>query len=430
MQTPITLFEHAHTLYNWSDAELTALEGLNRANHAEILLATIHNGQKVVRASEFVGMIQLRRNFIQVLPKIYAADITDPASQALHATRNLLYLLSVAGKFPIKEQQIASLISKNQNWIEILTHLFATHLLQEWQRGASRNYRLQDDDLPVLKGKWRFNDQLRHPERIQTFPVSYDEFTDDINLNRLLRFVVELLWTITRDNNNRRLLGILRQWMGEVSLVNKFTVTEAERIQLNRLNHRYEPLLNMARIFLQGLAYVSSVGKQQAYSFVFDMNALYETFIINFIRKNRNVLPARFLDCEFLPQTRGATLHLARQNERSVFLLKPDLAFKRGDEYPLLLDLKYKRLKTELTSRGVSPADIYQMYAYAQRYKCPEVLLLYPLTIDMQEPIHARFEVISGNGTIRVETVDLRIDLNSNPGRQNLINQLNKILEG
>ena len=49
------------------------------------------------------------------------------------------------------------------DWFEILTRLFATHLREEWQRGASRGYQLVEDDLPTLKGKWRITEQIRRP---------------------------------------------------------------------------------------------------------------------------------------------------------------------------------------------------------------------------------------------------------------------------
>ena len=57
--------------------------------------------------------------------------------------------------------------------------------------------------LPVLKGKWRINNQLRHPERKHTFSISYDEFADDIPLNCVFRYVVERLWRKTRIIHTR-----------------------------------------------------------------------------------------------------------------------------------------------------------------------------------------------------------------------------------
>src|SRR4029434_1566849 len=101
----------------------------------------------------------------------------DENLRAKQATSNLLRMLAYAGEVPIREHQLAPLLRQTNDWFEILTRLFATHLREEWQRGAYRTYRTVEDDQPVLKGKWRITDQLRRPMRQHIFSVSYDEFT-------------------------------------------------------------------------------------------------------------------------------------------------------------------------------------------------------------------------------------------------------------
>jgi 5-methylcytosine-specific restriction endonuclease McrBC regulatory subunit McrC len=79
--------------------------------------------------------------------------------------------------------------------------------------------------------------------------AAYDEFTADNSLNRVFRFVTERLRLLTRDNSNRQMPGELRQWMEEVRLLPHVTVAEASTSILTRLNQRYAPLLNLARLF-------------------------------------------------------------------------------------------------------------------------------------------------------------------------------------
>src|SRR5262249_35859454 len=154
-------------------------------------------------------------------------ETTDTRQRAREATRNLLHLLRIAGDVPVREQGLASLLRRDMDWFEILTRLFATHLREEWQRGASRGYLLVEDDLPTLKGKWRITELIRRPARDHQFAVAYDEFTTDIPLNRVFRFVVERLWGITRDSENRQMLGELRQWLDEVTLLPSVPATAA-----------------------------------------------------------------------------------------------------------------------------------------------------------------------------------------------------------
>jgi len=57
-----------------------------------------------------------------------------------------------------------------------------------------QGYRMDDDALTTLRGRWRIGDQIR--QRFGTVPpieVSYDDFTEDIEPNRLLRAAVHRL---------------------------------------------------------------------------------------------------------------------------------------------------------------------------------------------------------------------------------------------
>lgn len=428
-----TVFEHGYTEgFDWTERDCATLERMRRATGVEILRPTVRAGRRELQAAEHVGVVRLGQQTVQILPKIYRSNAATASERADEATRNLLYLLAHAGRLPVREHELASLLRRGADWFEILTRLFATHLLEAWQRGAHRHYQPVEAELPVLKGKWLIAEQLRRPERRHTFIVAYDEFTADNKLNRVLRYVVERLWNLTRDGANRQLLGELRQWMEEVFVPSRVTAADASSALLTRLNQHYEPLLALARLFLEGGSLQLAAQDFNTFAFVFDMNQLFESFIVNFLRRHRaEILPPTLAPCVMLPQTRGATRHLARSgdNGRQVFQLKPDLAFQHGEAFPLLLDAKYKRLKPDDARLGVSTADFYQMHAYARRYNCPRVLLLYPQTADMPEPLRARFTLEGGYQLIEAATVNLQIPLAGHDGRTRLVNELRQVLE-
>jgi 5-methylcytosine-specific restriction enzyme subunit McrC len=428
-----TVFEHGYTEgFDWTERDCSTLERMRRATGVEILRPTVRAGRRELQAAEHVGVVRLGQHTVQILPKIYRSSAATPVERADEATRNLLYLLAHAGQLPVREHELASLLRRGADWFEILTRLFATHLLEAWQRGAHRHYQPVEAELPVLKGKWRITEQLRRPERRHTFVVAYDEFTADNKLNRVLRYVVERLWNLTRDGSNRQLLGELRQWMEEVALPSRVTAADASSALLTRLNQHYEPLLALARLFLEGGSLQLAAQDFNTFAFVFDMNQLFESFIINFLRRHRaEILPPALAPCVMLPQTRGATRHLARSSEngRQVFQLKPDLAFQHGEAFPLLLDAKYKRLKPDDARLGVSTADFYQMHAYARRYNCPRILLLYPQTADMPEPLRARFTLEGDAQLIEAATINLQTPLAGHAGRATLIKELRQLLE-
>jgi 5-methylcytosine-specific restriction enzyme subunit McrC len=426
----ITLFEHDFTTgFDWTDRDLVALERLSRSAGVELLCPVVRGGNRELRVAQHVGVFRLGNRTVQVLPKIHrSGEATDQQQRAREATRNLLHLLRIAGDVPIREQGLASLLRRDMDWFEILTRLFATHLREEWQRGASRGYLLVEDDQPALKGKWRIAEQIRRPARDHLLAVAYDEFTADIPLNRVFRFVVERLWGATRDSENRQILGELRQWLDEVTLLPALTASAASPALLTRLNRRLEPLLNLARMFLDGGVLQLAAGDLSTFAFVFDMNRVFEAFVVNFIRRYRlEILPPDLADCDLLPQARGASRCLARSGGQPVFRLKPDLALRKDGLFPLLVDAKYKGLEPDAS--GVGQADFYQMFAYAHRYDCSRVLMLYPQTADMSSAFYRAFALEGTNGkTVAVATVDLRQDLSRVEGRSRLVKRLKAVL--
>ncbi len=97
---------------------------------------------------------------------------------------------------------------------------------------------------------------------------------------------------------------------------------------------------------------------------------------------------------------------------------------------PLLVDAKYKRLGPSVRSVSISQGDIYQMHAYAHRYQCPRVLLLYPQTAEHRAPLRIKLHLQDGDHLIEARTVDLRIDLAKASERDKLVEELRQTLAG
>jgi 5-methylcytosine-specific restriction enzyme subunit McrC len=221
------------------------------------------------------------------------------------------------------------------------------------------------------------------------------------------------------------MLSELRQWMDEVTLVTNLTARDANPSQLTRLNERYRPLLNLARVFLEGGALQMAAGDLSTFAFVFDMNQLFEKFIAGFVHRHATeILSEELKDCDFLPQSRGGSRYLARKDGQTVFQTKPDLAFRNDMYFPLLVDTKYKRLVESDRKLGVSQADFYQMHAYAHRYKCNRVLLLYPQTTGASGPMRACFKLEECDHNVEVSTINLNINLSNKTDRKKLIAEL------
>jgi 5-methylcytosine-specific restriction enzyme subunit McrC len=227
------------------------------------------------------------------------------------------------------------------------------------------------------------------------------------------------------------MLGDLRMLLDEVTLLPVVTKADASPTLLSRMNSRFAPLLNLARLFLSDEAFRLSRGDTETFAFVFDMNILFENFLTEFIRRHRfEILPEDLQICDILPQTKGATRHLADRDGNSVFRMKPDLAFRNAEKrFPLLIDAKYKKLSKDDLRLGISQADFYQMHAYAHRFDCPQITLIYPQTAEMEENLRVNFRLQQSEVIIKAATIDLRLKLTNRTEREKLINELKEILE-
>lgn len=429
----LTIYEHEYTEnFNWSEKDLSAITRMNSKIGASVLSPAVRFGKKEFKSSEYVGVVKFGNHSIQILPKIYRTNRSRNKDHiAQEASRNLLKILSYAGDFTFDESEINSLLKQTNDWFEILIHLFATRLQSEWRKGAYRNYQNMQDELSVLKGKWNISEQLKHPIRQTTFNVEFDEFSADNTLNRTFRFVVEKLFFFTSNDKNKQTLSELRALLNEVSLSKTITTEEVNTIKLTRINTRFSPLLNLAKMFIENSSIQLSHGATETFSFVFDMNLLFENFIAEFIRRNKSaILDESLLDCNIFPQGCGGnSLYLAKSQDQNYFRLKPDIVFRFADgNFPLILDTKYKSLKGEAGNLGISQVDFYQMHTYAHRYKSPRVILLYPQTIDMPMPIRKTFKLHGNDIEIKTATVNMQIDLNGRADRLALVAELKEIL--
>lgn len=429
----ISLFEHQVLPLLGDDAplreqHLRQLDRLNRQAGVDL----VKLGYKQIRATSYVGVIQLGRVTLQILPKVDAHGQDDRRNSAsvASAVANLLWLLVYAGELPIRENEVAALLKRPGDLFEILVRLFCERLAEQLERGLHRTYQSEEETLPVLRGRWLLGRQLRaQPLLRDKFMVAYDEFNADNLLNRILAYTVHRLETLTRDIGNRQRLDILRMWFDEVGLPPRVSGQDLERVIFTRLNAAYRPVFNLACMFLLQEALQLQAGQTEAFTFLFDMNLLFERFVAGFLRRHRRqALPSPYQNCDILVQGRGEVRWLARtrpQGGRRVFRLKPDLLLRWPDQsMALVVDTKYK------AQRVISEADAYQMHVYASRYECAEILLLYPEAQMTPQTLYVDGQAGQSLMRLRTHTLSLRHNLQLKTERDNLARELAEALTG
>lgn len=436
----ITLFEHQERSYaelGWgpSSSAIEQLESLNKVSGTEL----IQLGHKRLKATRFVGVMRVGETTLQILPKIDfdrdgdtdAVTSSRPYQVAVDSsTRNLLCLLSYTQDLQIKEQDVAPLLTQRSNWFELLTRLLAMNLHRLMKRGVEHSYVTVEEALPVMRGRWQLERQLtRRPHVRHSFDVVYDEFSSNTPLNQIFRFVVNRLLLCTQDTGNRRLLRDIRAWLADVQNMGEISQPDLERIHFTRLNERFHPAFNLARLFIENSTFQLSAGQHRTFAFVFDMERLFEEFVHRFIaRYQRNILPQDWADVRIRSQSQGKAVYLVKRlpDGQELFRLYPDLLFERPfGKSLLILDTKYKRLDTDRQRLGVSESDMYQMLAYATRLDCFQTLLLYPQYARAPRVL-TEFETLKHPNRLTIATINLRRSLD-HPNE--LIQELNEILK-
>ncbi|WP_312632685.1 5-methylcytosine restriction system specificity protein McrC [Pseudescherichia sp.] len=103
----------------------------------------------------------------------------------------------------------------------------------------------------------------------------------------------------------------------------------------------------------------------------------------------------------------GTRKYLAtRDDESQQFQLRPDIAFI--DDYGVLqmiADAKWKLLNEADRKPGISSSDMYQLYAYAGRYKVDNLQLIYPVQAGL---LHQYNHTLQGSNAPKLAVKRLR----------------------
>ena len=232
-----------------------------------------------------------------------------------------------------------------------------------FERGLLHGYRTEEESLYTVRGRIRMGDQIRRRFSMP-FPVEvrYDEFTEDIVANRLVKAAAWQLGRMRlRSPKARHGLREVAARLGNVSLVE--FAHDVPEVRFDRLNERYREVVTLSRLVLRRRLFESGRGGISAPGFHMDMNVVFQRFVTRALR-----------------EALGASDRTLRSDEDNIWLdegsrirLKPDLSWWDGPRCTFVGDAKYKRIKGE----SVPNADLYQLLAYATALDLPGGLLIY-----------------------------------------------------
>ena len=326
----------------------------NSDENAPFLRIASGVGGKFIQARNYVGVLQTKSGLtIEILPKI--ADKND----AERSKAVFIKMLKTLKNFPFKSSNLASLKTQNLPLLEIFISMFLCELEALVKKGIKSDYVALEENLNFLKGKLNINEQIKrnsvHKER---FYVGYSEFLSDIKINRIIKTTLKFLYKKSNSSKNQQKIRELLFMFDEVSTCDDYK-DFFEKLIINRQVKHYEQTLLWCKIFLLGNSFTPHKGDDLAFALLFDMNALFESYVGNFIKKKFSGIILQHSE-----------KHLV-ENPKS-FRLRPDIFLK--DKF--IADSKWKIISSK---DDISQADLYQLYAYGKKHECDgKLYLIYP----------------------------------------------------
>lgn len=359
-----------------------------------------------LRARGVVGVLATQDCNLEILPKIDIASEEGPDRQNAAIRKRLVHMLAVALDLKIETGRITELDWQRETLLEILIRIFCEKLTETLRRGIPRRYLGHEDDLSTLRGTLnvprQFTQHAANPGRLA---CRFDERSEDIALNRIMKAAVSHLSKMSRNATNQQRLRELAFVYADITDVPAPALNWAE-VVIDRTNRTWQDLFGMAQLFLRNQYQTTSGGAGQGSALLFEMNALFEEYV------GRLVLRA-LAGTEFRVTLQGGRLFCltSLEDARAVFQTRPDILIWHGGQVIHVIDTKWKRISPRIDDpkQGVSQGDVYQMMAYAHLYKAPRLTLLYPHHEGLggNEGILAKFQITGQQTVIETASVDV-----------------------
>ena len=281
---------------------------------------------------------------------------------------------------------------------DALAQAFGSAARRAFSRGLLHGYRTEEDALLAVRGRIRFDDQIRRRFGIPLpVEVRYDEFTDDILLNRLVKAAAHRLGMVgLRSREARSGVAWVAESLSDVSLV-AFPRGAVPDVRFDRLNEHYRSVAILARLILRHGAFEAARGKLRASGFLLDMTQVFQEFVTVALREAMHVSERMF----------GERWIRSLDMEDRV-ALRPDMVWRDGSRCTFVGDVKYKR-----ADGGAPNSDLYQLLAYATALDLPGGLLIYAQ--GEREPV--AHTVRHSGKRLEVATLDLTGALEDTLGR-------------
>jgi len=329
--------------------------------------------------------------------------------------QNIYHMLAYAFQI-LREKGYASCGTEDfENTADLLSAILVKGVSIQIKRGLGRTYIEQTEPLSCLRGKIDVTESIKQQTLIkQQLVCTYDEFSENTYMNRILKTSMELLLRYDIPKARKKELRNLLLYFKDVSTLDIHTINW--NFRFNRNNQSYQMLMSICYLLIKGLLQTTADGTVKLMQFIDEqrMCRLYEKFILEYYRKH-------------YPQIKTAASQISWATDNFVMLptMQSDIMLSFENK-TLIIDAKYYSHTTQVQYdvNTLHSNNLYQIFTYVKNKAVAggEVsgMLLYARTDEQIQPDNEY--MMSGN-KISVKTLDLNYDFSE------IVAQLNKIAD-
>ena len=335
--------------------------------------------------------------------------------------QNIYHMLAYAFQV-LREQGYKSVATEEfHNVAELCAAILCKGVSGQLKRGLGREYIEQTEALSTVRGRIDISESIKTQSiHKQQLVCSYDEFSENSYLNRILKTTMELLLRADIAKTRKKELKKLLVFFGEVDTFDVHLINW--NIRYHRNNQTYRMLISVCYLVIKGLLQTNTDGTTKLMDFLDEqrMCRLYEKFILEYYRHE---FPELHASASQIPWA------LDDDMRDMLPVMQSDITLSK-DGKVLIIDAKYYSHATQMQYdvHTLHSSNLYQIFTYVKNKQAelgPEALpvsgmLLYAQTDEQVQPNYVYH--MSGN-QIRVQTLDLNCDFSD------ISKQLNKLVE-
>ena len=334
--------------------------------------------------------------------------------------QNIYYMLSYA--FQVLNEQGYKDIATEQfdNVAELCAAILSKGIAVQLKRGLGKEYIPQTEALSSLRGKIDITESIKTQSLLRKQLIcTYDDFTVNSYLNRILKTTMELLLHADVSKVRKKAIRKLLIYFADVDVLDVHSINW--NIRYDRNNQTYRMLISICYLVVKGLLQTNTDGSTRLMDFIDEqrMCRLYEKFILEYYRKEHPEITARASQIPW---------QLDDGFSDMLPVMQSDITLSKGNR-TLIIDAKYyaHNMQTQYNVHTLHSGNLYQIFTYVKNKDAEyggaphEVsgMLLYAKTDEQIQPDHVYH--MSGN-KISVRTLDLNCSF------EEIAHQLNKIV--